>query len=337
MKTLFSTLEETLGSGQPAVLVTIIASSGSTPRGAGARMIVGGQGRLAGTVGGGAVEYRCITMAQELLDSDHPVETNFSLNREDTAGLGMVCGGQVQVHFLPIPPGDAAVLELCKDAAARFSEGTPFWLMTPLGEGDQLSLWPERPGDKKLALSLPEDGLSPTPKVYEENGQCWFCEQIQRPGTVYILGGGHVAQALVPVLAPLEFPCVVLEDREEFADPRLFPLAREVRLVDFRRLDRDLSLTDEDYVCIMTRGHQNDLLVQQQVLRMPACYIGLIGSAKKSAESFARLREMGFSQADLDRITTPIGLAIGGRTPAEIAISIAAQLIQHRAQRFPRG
>ena len=64
-----------------------------------------------------------------------------------------------------------------------------------------------------------------------------------------------MAQALVPVLAPLEFPCVVLEDRKDFADPHLFPLARKVRLVDFHRLDRNLSLTDEDYECIMTRGH----------------------------------------------------------------------------------
>lgn len=336
MRTLFSALAETLRGGQPVVLVTIIASSGSTPRGAGARMIVGEQGRLAGTVGGGAVEYRCITMAQELLNSAGPVETKFFLNQEDTAGLGMVCGGQVQVHFLPIPAGDPEVMALCKDAAARFSEGTPFWLMTPLRNGEKLFLWPMRAGESAVS-SLPSDGLPSLPGIFEENGRCWFCEQIQRPGTVYIMGGGHVSQALVPVLAPLDFPCVVLEDREEFADPRLFPLAREVRLVDFRCLDRELSLTDEDYVCIMTRGHQNDLLVQQQVLRMPACYIGLIGSAKKSAESFARLREMGFSQADLDRITTPIGLAIGGRTPAEIAISIAAQLIQHRAKRFPRG
>ena len=81
----------------------------------------------------------------------------------------------------------------------------------------------------------------------------------------------------------------------------------------------------------MTRGHQNDLLVQQQVLHTPARYIGLIGSTRKSAAAFASLRRMGYSEQQLRRIVTPIGLPIGGRTPAEIAISIAGQLIEYRA------
>ena len=81
----------------------------------------------------------------------------------------------------------------------------------------------------------------------------------------------------------------------------------------------------------MTRGHRDDLLLQEQVLRTPARYIGVIGSRRKKAALFAQLRERGFTDADLERITTPIGLSIGAETPAEIAVSIAAQLIQVRA------
>lgn len=327
MRKLFSTLEQTLRRSEPAVLVTVIASSGSTPRGAGARMVVGVSGRLAGTVGGGAVEHRCIVTAQELLGSGCPVQKEFLLNKEDVSGLGMVCGGQVQVCFLPIPVGDEAMLALCGQAEELFRSCTPFWLAVPMQEGDTPFLWT---GREELPFAGP---LPPEPKVFQAQDKRWFCEQIQRPGTVYIFGGGHVSQALAPVLAPLDFPCVILEDRKEFADPTLFPTARQVRLVDFSRLEQELKLTPDDYVCIMTRGHKDDLLIQQQVLRMPACYIGLIGSVKKAAQSFARLREMGFTPKDLERITTPIGLSIGGRTPEEIAISIAAQLIQHRAAR----
>ena len=97
------------------------------------------------------------------------------------------------------------------------------------------------------------------------------------------------------------------------------------------RIRQELDITTDDYVCIMTRGHQNDLLVQQQVLHTPARYIGLIGSTRKSAAAFASLRRMGYSEQQLRRIVTPIGLPIGGRTPAEIAISIAGQLIEYRA------
>ena len=143
MKKLLEHLEQALTQGD-AVLVTVTASSGSTPRGAGARMLVTEQGLIAGTIGGGAVEYRCIAMTRQLLHSPQPVQHSFALNRDDTAGLGMVCGGLVQVHFLPIPAGDPGVLALCRDAAARFaSGGQPFWLLTPLDGGalSHIEIW----------------------------------------------------------------------------------------------------------------------------------------------------------------------------------------------------
>ena len=332
MKKLLACLEQTLLQGENIVLVTIIASSGSTPQGTGARMLVTKGGRLAGTIGGGAVEHRCIIMAQELVGSSAASQQTFSLNSNDTANLGMVCGGQVNVHFMPIHWNDTQVLALCRDAAVRFEQDIPFWLLTPLHEQGALTIWPQAESDH--AAILPGDvkqRLSPKAELRTINGHSWFAEQIQQSGIVYLFGGGHVTQALVPVLAPLNFPCVVLEDRQEFANPSLFPTAREVRLIDFSKLAEQLSVTKHDYVCIMTRGHQNDLLVQQQILHTPACYIGLIGSVRKAAVASASLRKMGFSEADLARIVTPIGLPIGGRSPAEIAISIAAQLIQYRA------
>ena len=340
MRRLFSALERVLSLGQPAVLVTVTASSGSTPGGAGARMLVGEQGLLAGTIGGGEVEYRCLAMARELLGGTRGLQHQFSLTQEDNARLGMVCGGQVRVHFLPIPPGDGAVLELCRRALGYFEAGTPFWLLTPLeGEGRPVLWSPGQEGGAEVPQAVTAQ-LGSRPLCLSWEGQTWFAEQLQSPGTVYIFGGGHVAQALVPVLAPLDFPCVVLDDREEFAGPALFPLARESRAIDLGDILRQVTITGEDYVCIMTRGHENDLLVQQQVLRTPARYIGLIGSARKAALSFAQLRKMGFSEADLARIVTPIGLPIGGRSPQEIAISIAAQLIQYRSagrRDFPTG
>ena len=332
MKKLLSRLEQALLEGEDTGLVTIIASSGSTPRGAGARMLVSARGLLAGTIGGGAVEHRCTAMARELLGSVHPVQNSFALNQDDTANLGMICGGRVQVQFLPISGGDERALTLCREAEARFAAGAPFWLFTPLFEGASLNLWPEPRETRTLELSPEqEQGLTPEPKIQTIGGKGWFSEQIQRPGTVYIFGGGHVAQALVPVLVPLDFPCIVVEDREEFADPGLFPGIRETRLVDLNDLNVYGDITSADYVCVMTRGHKNDLLVMQQVLRTPACYIGVIGSARKITTSFENLRGMGFGEKDLARIITPIGLPIGGRSPAEIAISIAAQLIQYRS------
>lgn len=322
MKQLFERMAQALAVGENVALVTVIASSGSVPRGAGARMLVSDQGLLAGTVGGGAVEYRCIAAARERLGTARPEQFCFELTPEDKAGLGMVCGGAVRIHILPVSAGDPAALALCQQAAGYFAGGTPFWLALPLQMGD-------------MALWTGERGLPAEPEIRRMDGQDWFVEQIQRPGQVYIFGGGHVAQALVPVLGPLDFPCVVVEDRAEFARRELFPGARAVRLEEFSDPAVYAAITEDDYLCIMTRGHQNDLLVEELALRTPARYIGLIGSARKSAAAFKALREKGFSDRELARIVTPIGLPLGGRTPAEIAISIAAQLIQYRSGRAP--
>ena len=294
-------------------------------------MLVTDRGWAAGTIGGGAVEDRCIRLARQRLGGT-PCCDSFDLSPEDKAGLGMVCGGAVEMHFLPLSGGDEAVLALCRDSAQRFASGTPFWLLTPLDGAGTLTLWPRGRGESPCTPPAAViSALGQPPRVLGRTGERWFCEQVQHAGTVYLFGGGHVAQALVPVLVPLDFPSVIVEDREEFADPALFPLARGTRCFPMDRIRQELDITADDYVCIMTRGHQNDLLVQQQVLHTPARYIGLIGSTRKSAAAFASLRRMGYSEQQLRRIVTPIGLPIGGRTPAEIAISIAGQLIEYRA------
>lgn len=156
-------------------------------------------------------------------------------------------------------------------------------------------------------------------------------ERAVRPGRVYIFGGGHVSQKLVPALTAVDFRCVVLENREQFRTHSLFPGAEEVRLIDYARVAQEVSLTGDDYVVIMTRGHKDDLLIQSQVMRTPVRYIGVIGSKQKTAAVTAALREMGFADQDFQRVHAPIGLPIRSETPAEIAVSITAQLILVRA------
>ena len=146
-----------------------------------------------------------------------------------------------------------------------------------------------------------------------------------------------LAQALVPVLAGVGFRCVAMDDRPEFARKDLFPDAEDVRLIDFTDIAASIAITPEDYICVMTRGHAFDGVVQAQAMMSPACYIGVIGSRRKIAGVTARLKEeYGFVDADFARVTSPIGLAIRAETPAEIAVSIAGQLIALRAERSGR-
>ena len=334
MKTMLEEIQRRLQAGEPLALVTIIASSGAVPRGAGARMLVGREGRICGTIGGGAVEYRSEQIALGVLEDGKSVRQSFSLTRDDVQTLGMICGGAVEVFFHYLPAGDAGTLELCRQALARMEAGEALWLLSNLENGGALTLCTEQ---KELFGSPCPDWVSGhlTRKLthVRQDGTDFCVEQISSPGRVYIFGGGHVSRELEPVLTHLGFRCVVLEDRPEFARRELFPTAEAVRLIDFSNIADAITIGPWDYVCVMTRGHASDTVVQAQVLPCRPCYVGVIGSRRKAAGVRAALQEQyGLSEEMLDQVTTPIGLKIGAETPAEIAISIAAQMIQVRAQ-----
>jgi xanthine dehydrogenase accessory factor len=325
---------EYIKSGIEMVLVTVVASSGATPRGAGAKMIVTEEGRILGTIGGGAVEYRASLMAKQVLDEKNSFGHAFSLTKDDIQNLGMICGGAVQVYFHYIPKDNVSYMEAARKALELFEKNEDFWMISNLTKSGVFGLYSKTAGFcslEKAEWILPYLGRSP--KVVKENEEEFFVEQVHFSERVFVFGGGHVAQELVPVLSHVGFRCVVMDDREEFANGALFPEAEEVKLIDFERISDFVEIGKEDYVCVMTRGHSYDTSVQAQILKTPASYIGVIGSASKKAAVYKKLYEMGFTETDTDRITSPIGLSIKAETPAEIAISIAGQMILHRAEK----
>ena len=329
MKKLLKIMGEKLRSGEDLMLVTVVASSGATPRGAGARMLVGREGRIYGTIGGGAVEYRSEHIAAEQLAKRASLEHDFTLTKDDVQNLGMICGGDVKVFFHYIPAGDANAIAVSDEAGARFERGDSFWLVSDLAHDGALSV-----ADKASAPEWLLPHLSGHPQRVKDEEHDIFAEQLNSSGRVYIFGGGHVAQALEPVLTNIGFRCVVMDDRPDFTRRELFPTAEEIKLIDFSNIAASVSITGEDYVCVMTRGHAFDTVVQSQILPLRPYYVGVIGSRAKAAGVRRQLIEnYGVSEADCDLVTTPIGLDIGAETPAEIAISIAAQLIAVRAGR----
>ena len=327
-------MAERLSAGEDLVLVTVVASSGATPRGAGARMLVGRGGRICGTIGGGAVEYRSEHIAAEVLKEKKSGSHDFSLTKNDVQNLGMICGGDVKVYFRYIPAGDGETLALAAEAERRFEGGQDMWLLNEISDSGRMCVYSAGGGFFPYEPPLwTKDLMSRKPQSGEREGREFYAEQINSSGRVYVFGCGHVAQELVPVLAHVGFRCVAMDDRPEFASRELFPSAEEVLLIDFQRVADYVAIGPEDYVCIMTRGHAFDTVVQAQALRTPACYIGVIGSRHKAAGVRAALKEQGFTDGQLDRIVTPIGLEIKAETPEEIAISIAGQMILHRAER----
>ncbi len=339
MRGIWKSLGKSLEAGKAALLVSIIASHGSVPRGAGAHMVVNEDGRKAGTIGGGEVEHVAIVKAVEACKDKLSYRHPFCLRANTAKDLGMVCGGDVETAFCYIP-ADAFHQQLLKEVDQVYEDKEALWLLLPLYEGAQGALCFYTEGRGFFGTPLSEEAKAlfkgqkyTKPRILDLGKEKYYVEQLVLSERVYIFGGGHVAQALVPVLAKLGFRCIVAEDREDFCSPALFPEAESCILIDNTRVADFVDITEDDYLCIMTRGHQADTVIQAQVMRSKAHYIGLIGSRRKIATVQATLREQGFDDADFARVTTPIGLPIQAETPEEIAVSIAAQLIMVRANR----
>lgn len=314
MLKLYENLRNTLSSGKNCMLVATVEAKGSSPRSAGAYMLADHTGRIHGTIGGGELEYRATFQAQELLAGKQDALIEYDLSNETAAGLGMICGGRTKVLYHLFQPEDISFAERALELARSRK---PYHLLLPLNGGKALL---------ETGLDAPKRQFG-----YLHQDTEYYLEQFNFDGRVYLLGGGHLSQELVPLLSHLGFCCIVGDDRAEFTRPALFPGADAVHLVDFMNLQ--LPVGPEDYLVIATRGHLADIDCIRFALKTGAKYIGVVGSRRKVRFIREKMLSEGFRDSDLSRLTTPIGLPIGSETPAEIAVSIAAQLIQVRSEK----
>ncbi|MGE5299750.1 MAG: XdhC family protein [Acidobacteriota bacterium] len=164
-----------------------------------------------------------------------------------------------------------------------------------------------------------------------------YIEPVIPEPRLIILGAGHVGRALAGVAKFAGFRTTVADDREEYANMENIPDANEIVVHGFVDMFSRIFVDENAYIVIATRGHNHDLDALIAALGTKAKYIGLLGSRRKRALLFKTLREAGFSQVDIERIVTPVGLAIGSVTPEEIAISIMAQIIQKRRESIAPG
>ena len=316
MKDLMVKLKEQAVQGNDCYLIALIESEGSTPRSSGAYMLVNKNGWVAGTVGGGGMEYAAVLEAQKKLQKGEA--KSFQKRFDLTTAAGMACGGYCSLQFCYLPAQKETEI-LAEYVLYKLEGRYPWWLLLPMGEGSIL-----------VEDFLP---LKKHQGFYDLDGKEYYAEQYNYDGRVFVFGAGHVARELVPLLSHLGFQCVVLDDREEFADPAVFPTAHKVLQVDYTKLEGIVKPNCKDYAVVMTRGHVHDANCERFLLTTPVPYIGVMGSKNKAKLARETLLAEGYTEAQLARITTPIGLDIGSETPAEIAVSIAAQLIQVRAQR----
>ena len=316
-------LDKELSAGRSFVLIGVAATKGSMPRAAGARMAALSDGTFIGTVGGGRVEQMAQERASRILAG---AEGN-AIAWYTHAVTKMACGGDALLTFRKVVP---------EDSWRTFLEG----ILARL-EGGISSVLEEDWSDPALPTisctdldDLPEGDLRATLDVASWDEERKIYRAPLGPDPIcYVFGAGHVGQALVPVLAHIDFRVVVLDDRQELARPELFPDAEDVRCGSFGELARTLPITSRDYCVVATHGHVADIEVLEGAMRKRPAYVGCIGSRGKAAFVKKTLEEAGVP--GVERLHLPIGEDILAVTPAEIAISIAAQLIRCRAELRP--
>ncbi|HMM19166.1 MAG TPA: XdhC family protein [Selenomonadales bacterium] len=341
MQKLFQDMARLLSEKKSLVVATIISSDGSAPRTAGAKMAVGPDGTIYGTIGGGQLEAEAISRAGDVFRSGKGFMYPFSLKGEDVAGMDMICGGSGEVLLDFVDAEAAGEYGVYQAAAEVLAAGENAWLLTFL-EGERNGRHSLVKADGSMIgcadgdiHSWLEMSRCNAVSLYREphGGRRVLVEPLRRAGLVYIFGAGHVSQKLAPLCETVGFKTAVLDDRAEFADSRRFPEAAAVRLIEtFGRLP-ELPVDEDSYMVIVTRGHLHDEAVLAQALRTAAGYIGMIGSRRKRDKLYSSLEKKGFRPEDFARVHSPIGTDIGAETPEEIAVSIVGELIKVRAER----
>jgi xanthine dehydrogenase accessory factor len=330
----------------PVVLISVLDIQGSSPRHTGSKMMVSARGNF-GTIGGSLLEATAIRQALQTLNSGRSTLMEFELTGKDAYAPGMICGGKVELllDLLKATSENRQIFQAWVEASRK---GQDFYFLTQFQPNEKLVQVLGRgllfPGGNIIGdINLGNDGLDAVraelhnisaAAILPVRDTRVVIHRIQKVKTLYCFGAGHVALPTAHIAALVGFRVVIIDDRSEFANRERFPEASEIRVVkDLAHSLEGLEIDGDAFIVIVTRGHQYDRAVLEQVLKTPAQYIGMISSRKKREAIYAALKAEGVTETELDRVHSPIGVPIAGETPEEIAVSIVAELIDERGKK----
>jgi len=292
-----------LSSGGAVTVAAVVEHEGSVPGTTGAMALVV-RGQLRGTVGGGAAERLVVDLASR---PDAAVE--LVPYRHDAPHHDSICSGRQLFAVVPLGAGDAPELERVADALDAGRHGA--LALSPVG------------------LAFEPGGIATD--HFHRSGDRWLFTTTAGPvDTLTLIGGGHVALAVSRIAVTLGFRVVVLDERSDVPTMSANTWAHERQVVDYGEVARHVPGGDRSWVVIMTHGHTRDADVLRRLAGRPLRYLGMLGSPAKVRQVFAQLERDGVPAVHLASVRAPVGISIGSHTPAEIAVSIAAELVAIR-------
>ena len=323
-------------------LCTIIERRGSVPREVGARMLVQKDGSISGTVGGGIGEYEVIKAALETIENAQSRLLDFSLTGEQGLDSAAICGGHFTIFISYWSQADDYALatavaktlqgskahSLVESLPPKNSDKMERGLLDP--EGRKVTGTPFAPSPATIAETSKTGTAITSVQTITVDNQEYLLSEITLPPQMIIFGGGHLALPLAEMASWCRFAVTVIDDRPEFSSPQRFPTADQVVTAPMEDIRGLYTPGPSTYLVLITREHKYDYLLLKQLLGTEYAYLGMIGSRRRTSQVKQRLIDEGFSTAEIEKLYSPIGLAIGAQTPAEIAISIMAEIIRTR-------
>ncbi|WP_067862464.1 XdhC family protein [Nocardia shimofusensis] len=320
-------------------LATVVAVRGSAPRAIGAVMAVDAAGNVRGSLSGGCVEGEVLQVCQEVLVTGTPVRRRFGYEDADAFAVGLTCGGELDVFVQRVTVAEHRVVE------AVLAEDVPVALVRDLDTGALLSVtrtemtttvgaadtrtWPAAVVQRARAmLEAGASGVCTVGCGTEE--RTVLVESFTTRPRMIVFGSTDFTVALCRVGALLGYRVTVCEARPAFADPARLPGADEVVVAWPHRYLRDTPVDGRTVICVLTHDPKFDIPVLAEALRLPVAYVGAMGSRRADRERRAHLRDAGVGERELRRLHSPIGLELGGRTPEETAVAIAAEIVAVR-------
>jgi xanthine dehydrogenase accessory factor len=350
MRDILPEIERWQQDGEEIALATVIRATGSAPRPAGGKLAVTPSGRMSGSVSGGCVEGAVYELALDVLKSGRSHVAQYGISNELAWDVGLSCGGTIEVFVEPFQGGfrDAindelrrAISQEHEIALASVVSGADIGAkLLVYADGRRIGSLGNPDLDEAVAADaldvIGQGGAETNTYPVGDTGIDVYIESYLPPRRLVIVGAAHIAIPLVNFARELGYRTTVIDARALFATRERFPHADELIVAWPDEALATLPLGPQTDIVLLAHDPKFETPALDVALRSRASYIGAIGSRKTSAERKERLRESGFSEERIARLHGPVGLDIGAKTPAEIAISILAEIIAVRDGRDQR-